>query len=93
MFSFAHTETATEYFRNLKNIEYLVREGLTPEEPSDSQIKLLPTENILRKLPKNLELIPNYSFEKFSKVLTYLMSISLIFYNVYIISKNSFFTF
>jgi beta-1,4-mannosyl-glycoprotein beta-1,4-N-acetylglucosaminyltransferase len=68
MFSFAHTETATEYFRNLKNIEYLVREGLTPEEPSDSQIKLLPTENILRKLPKNLELIPNYSFEKFSKV-------------------------
>ena len=68
MFSFAHTETATEYFRNLKNIEYLVREGLTPEEPSDSPIKLLPTENILRKLPKNLELIPNYSFEKFSKV-------------------------
>ncbi len=68
MFSFAHTETATEYFKNLKNIEYLVREGLTPEEPSDSQIKLLPTENILRKLPKNLELIPNYSFEKFSKV-------------------------
>ena len=68
MFSFAHTETATEYFRNLKNIEYLVREGLTPEEPSYSQIKLLPTENILRKLPKNLELIPNYSFEKFSKV-------------------------
>ena len=68
MFSFAHTETATEYFRNLKNIEYLVREGLTPEEPNDSPIKLLPTENILRKLPKNLELIPNYSFEKFSKV-------------------------
>ena len=68
MFSFAHTETATEYFRNLKNIEYLVREGLSPEEPGDEPTKLISTDNILRKLPKNTNLIPNYSFEKFSKV-------------------------
>jgi beta-1,4-mannosyl-glycoprotein beta-1,4-N-acetylglucosaminyltransferase len=68
MFSFAHTETATDYFRNLKNIEYLVREGLTPEEPSTEPMRLLSTENIDRILPKNIEMIPNFSYEKFSKV-------------------------
>ena len=68
MFAFAHTETATEYFRNLKNIEYLVREGLSPEEPHEEGMRLLSTENIERVLPKNIDMIPNFTYEKFSKV-------------------------
>lgn len=68
MFAFAHTETATEYFRNLKNIEYLVREGLSPEEPHEEGMRLLSTENIERVLPNNIDMIPNFTYEKFSKV-------------------------
>ena len=68
MFAFAHTETATEYFRNLKNIEYLVREGLSPEEPNEDGVRLLASENIERVLPNNIDMIPNFTYEKFSKV-------------------------
>jgi len=68
MFSFAHTETACDYFRNLKNIEYLVSEGLSPEEPGENPSRLVNTKSLSLIRPKNIDLIPNFLPEKFSKI-------------------------
>ena len=61
MFSFAHTETANEFFENGKNIEKLIRSGLPPQVPNEHTPKLIQTDFSSVVLPKNVDLIPNFN--------------------------------
>jgi beta-1,4-mannosyl-glycoprotein beta-1,4-N-acetylglucosaminyltransferase len=67
MFSFAHTETANEYFNKKENITYLVENSLPPQVPSDDTKKLQYVEIDPYNLPKNYEIIPHH-FSKKTKV-------------------------
>lgn len=64
MFSFAHTETANDYFKDKDNITYLVENSLPPQVPHDDTPKLNYVDLDPSKLPTNYELIPNYFSEK-----------------------------
>lgn len=68
MFSFAHTETADEYFDNSKNIEYLIREGLPPQVPYENIKKLVKTDLSSITLPKNKDLIPFFDIDNKVKI-------------------------
>lgn len=67
MFSFAHTETANEYFKDKDNITYLVENSLPPQVPTEGTPKLNFVEIDPSNLPKNYEIIPHY-FAKTTKV-------------------------
>jgi beta-1,4-mannosyl-glycoprotein beta-1,4-N-acetylglucosaminyltransferase len=64
MFSFAHTETANEFFKNKDNITYLVENSLPPQVPSESTVKLNYVSIIPENLPTNYEIIPHYFAHK-----------------------------
>jgi beta-1,4-mannosyl-glycoprotein beta-1,4-N-acetylglucosaminyltransferase len=68
MFSFAHTESADEFFDNGKNIERLIREGLPPQVPNENTNKLISTDFSSVILPKNIDLIPHFDVEDKPKV-------------------------
>ena len=42
IYSFAHTEVASDYFTYERNILRLIKEGLPPEKPTDETFKLIP---------------------------------------------------
>lgn len=67
MFSFAHSETADDFFKNKDNITYLVENSLPPRVPSEDTKKLNYVEINPDVLPKNYEIIPHYFSQK-SKV-------------------------
>lgn len=64
MFSFAHTETANEFFKNKDNITYLVENSLPPQVPSEDTKKLNYVDIDPERLPKNYEIIPHYFSKK-----------------------------
>jgi beta-1,4-mannosyl-glycoprotein beta-1,4-N-acetylglucosaminyltransferase len=67
MFSFAHTETANEFFNNKENITYLVENSLPPQVPTEHTKKLNFVEIDPNKLPDNYEIIPHH-FSKKTKI-------------------------
>lgn len=64
MFSFAHTETANDFFKNKDNITYLVENSLPPQVPSENTKKLNFVDINPDVLPKNYEIIPHYFSQK-----------------------------
>ena len=65
MFSFAHSETATNYFTTKKNIARLIKEGLPPETPKGTTEKLTPvTDNYLPPNPESLVFFDVDNFPK-----------------------------
>lgn len=64
MFSFAHTETANDFFKNKDNITYLVENSLPPQVPSEETKKLNYVDINPDVLPKNYEIIPHYFSQK-----------------------------
>lgn len=67
MFSFAHTETANEFFNDKDNISYLVENSLPPQVPTEDTPKLNFVDIDPKKLPENYEIIPHH-FSKKTKV-------------------------
>lgn len=68
MFSFAHTETADDFFHHNKNIERLIVSGLPPQVPSENTAKLINTDFEKTILPINLNLIPNFKLDNINKI-------------------------
>ena len=68
MFSFAHTESADDYFNNNKNILNLISNGLPPQVPTENTPKLIKTDFTDITLPNNLNLIPNFNLEEANKI-------------------------
>ena len=64
MFSFAHTETANDFFRNKDNITYLVENSLPPQVPDENTPKLNYVDIKPENLPINYEMIPHYFAKK-----------------------------
>ena len=64
MFSFAHTETANDFFKNKDNITFLVENSLPPQLPSEETKKLNYVDINPDVLPKNYEIIPHYFSQK-----------------------------
>ena len=64
MFSFAHTETANDFFKNKDNITFLVENSLPPQVPSEETKKLNYVDINPDVLPKNYEIIPHYFSQK-----------------------------
>jgi beta-1,4-mannosyl-glycoprotein beta-1,4-N-acetylglucosaminyltransferase len=64
MFSFAHTETANDFFKNKDNITYLVENSLPPQVPSENTVKLQYIDIDPLVLPKNYDVIPHYFSQK-----------------------------
>lgn len=64
MFSFAHTETANDFFKNKDNITYLVENSLPPQVPSEETKKLNYVDINPDVLPENYEIIPHYFSQK-----------------------------
>ena len=65
MFSFAHSETATNYFTTKKNIAKLIKEGLPPETPKGTTEKLVPVTD--GYLPPNPESLVFFDVDNFPK--------------------------
>ena len=64
MFSFAHTETANEFFTKKENITYLVENSLPPQVPDSNTRKLNYVEINPDNLPVNYEIIPHHFSQK-----------------------------
>jgi beta-1,4-mannosyl-glycoprotein beta-1,4-N-acetylglucosaminyltransferase len=65
MFSFAHSETASNFFFSKKNIANLIREGLPPETPKGSTEKLKRVEG--GYLPPNPEKLTFFNVDDYPK--------------------------
>lgn len=68
MFSFAHTETATSYFSNERNIINLIRNKMPPEEPGESSYTLNEVSDEDMDRPPYSDKLPYFDTEEYSKV-------------------------
>lgn len=68
MFSFAHTETASNYFSSERNIVNLIKNGLPPEEPNENSYYLTPVNDDDPDKPPHLDKIPHFNVDEFSRV-------------------------
>jgi len=68
MFSFAHTETATNYFNNERNIVNLIRNAMPPEEPNENSYYLNRISEDDTDRPPHQEKIPYFDVDEFEKV-------------------------
>jgi len=65
IYSFAHTEIASDFFTYEKNILNLIQKGLPPEKPTDETYKLLPVTD--GYLPPMLEKLNFFDIEQHPK--------------------------
>jgi len=65
MFSFAHSETASNFFSSKRNIAHLIKEGLPPETPKGTTERLIKVEGDY--LPPNPEQLMFFDVEDYPK--------------------------